>query len=140
MQLRRLHSLYQVSALKPLAALACAMVLIGAARDSDDAVLAKQLAGRVPGQPVDCISAHDADGPTIINKRTLLYRSFGTIYRNDLPAECRSMTDTSTIIVDVYGGQLCEHDHFRTREPGDVIPSAYCFLGKFTPYTKPKRR
>jgi hypothetical protein len=128
-----------MSALKPFAALACAVVLIGATHDSDQAALAKQLAGRVPGQPVNCIDLHNTEGPTVINKRTLLYRSFGTIYRNELPSECRSMTDYSTIIVDVYGGQLCEHDHFRTREPGDVVPSAFCFLGKFTPYTLPKK-
>jgi hypothetical protein len=128
-----------MSPLKPLAAIACAALLIGAARDSDEKVLARLTQGRVPGAPVRCIDNNDIEGPTVVNDHTLIYRRFGTVYRNDLPAACRSLTDYSTIISTVYGGQLCEHDRFRAREPGEVVPSQFCFLGKFTPYTKPKR-
>ena len=43
----------------------------------------------------------------------------------------------STMIVDVYGGQLCRNDRFRLVEPGLSIPSAYCRFSGFTPYDKP---
>jgi hypothetical protein len=128
-----------MSAARAMLAIGGAVLLMGAARDSDEAVLAKQLAGRVPGKPVDCIDAQFADGPMVINHRTILYRVGATVYRNDLPSECRPLTETSTVIAELYSNQICYHDRFRTREPGETIPSQFCFFGRFTPYTKPKR-
>jgi hypothetical protein len=100
--------------------------------------LAKELEGRVPGKPVECISTGFSDGPQIIDSRTILYHPVGkTVYRNDLEADCPSLEPLTTMVIEVHGSQYCRNDRFRVVTPGMSIPSATCRLGKFTPYTKP---
>jgi hypothetical protein len=98
------------------------------------------LAGRVAGAPVDCVDQSRLGGPDIIDNRTILYRqSLGRIWRNDLPAACPGLRPNTTLIVEIYGSQLCRNDHFRSRDPGSIIPGPICRLGKFTPYDLPKK-
>jgi uncharacterized protein DUF6491 len=102
-----------------------------------DRDLAHELAGRTAGKPTDCISASSAEGPQIIDNKTILYRENGrTVWRNDLESGCPSLAPMNTLIVELHGGQICRHDRFRVLEPGANIPSAYCMMGKFTPYRK----
>lgn len=120
-----------------LAAIVGAM-LVAPAIGRDDP-LAKELAGRVAGQPVDCVNLSRLNGPTIIDENTIIYRENGRrIWRNDLAGECRGLRPLSTLVVDVYGSHLCRNDHFRALEPGSSIPTAYCRLGSFTPYDRIK--
>lgn len=100
--------------------------------------LADALGDRVPGTPQDCISPGITDGPQIIDDRTLLYRQGTRLYRNDLVSTCPSLAPMTTVIVEMRGSQLCRNDQFRVLTPGTSIPSGYCRLGKFTPYTRPK--
>ncbi|WP_084582757.1 hypothetical protein [Sphingomonas azotifigens] len=100
--------------------------------------LASALGDRVPGKPQDCISPGYTDGPQIIDTRTLLYRQGARLYRNTLAAECPSLAPLTTVIVEMRGSQLCRNDQFRVLTPGTTIPSGYCRLGNFTPYTRPK--
>jgi hypothetical protein len=122
----------------PLAALG----LLGAAAPAaprEDA-LASALAGRVAGTPVDCVDHARLGGPQIIDEKTLIYRESGRrIWRNDLIGSCPGLRPMDTLIVDVFGSQLCRNDHFRALTPGTTIPSAICRLGKFTPYDKPAK-
>lgn len=102
--------------------------------------LARALAGRVAGKPVQCIDHARLAGPEIIDERTILYRENGRrTWRNDLPDQCRGLRPFSTMIVEPFGSQLCRNDRFRTIEPGSSIPTAYCRLGSFTPYDRPDR-
>ena len=102
--------------------------------------LADALAGRVAGQPVECVEKSRLDGPQIIDEKTLIYRESGRrIWRNDLIGPCPGLRPMDTLIVDIYGSQLCRNDHFRALEPGTHIPGAYCRLGLFTPYDKPPK-
>lgn len=102
--------------------------------------LAKALAGRVAGQSVDCVEQSRLDGPEIIDERTILYRENGRrTWRSDLPERCPGLRPFVTLVVEIYGSQLCRNDQFRTIEPGSRIPTSYCRLGAFTPYDKPGR-
>jgi hypothetical protein len=101
--------------------------------------LAKALAGHVAGKTVECIDPKMTDGPQIIGHDTLLYRGGGTIYKTTVIGPCPSLEQGVTVINDIYGGQLCRNDKFRTIEPGMTIPSNYCRLGAFTEYTPVKR-
>ena len=102
-----------------------------------DRALEKELKGRTPGAPVNCIgSSPGVNGPQIIDHNTLLYREGRTVWRNELPSECRNLEEGNTLIVEINGGQLCANDHFRVVEPGMSIPGPTCRLGKFTPYRK----
>ena len=103
-----------------------------------DRDLAKATEGRVAGKPQDCIPINRAGGPQIIDKQTLVYTDMGTVYVNRLPAACPSLDRNDTIISEVYGGNLCRNDRFRSLQPGTSIPGAYCQLGSFTPYRKAK--
>ena len=129
----------------PLSVAAAALVAtagVAARHDSSaDAQrdLAKALAGHVAGKTDQCIDPHMADGPQIIGNDTLLYRSGGTIWKTQVIGPCPSLREGVTIISDVYGGQLCRNDKFRTIEPGMHIPSPYCRLGGFTEYKPIKR-
>jgi len=108
--------------------------------NSDARDLAKALAGRTPGKPVDCVSSSWVEGPQIIGDRILLYREGGRVMRNDLPAACPGLDDDSIIVAEIHGSQLCRSDLFYTlQRGGSRIPGPHCQLGKFTPYEKPKR-
>ena len=98
------------------------------------------LAGRVAGKPVDCVEQSRLGGPQIIDSKTLIYRESGRrVWRNDLVGECPGLRPMDTLIVDVYGSQLCRNDHFRAISPGDRIPGPYCRFGQFIPYDKPAK-
>ena len=101
-----------------------------------DRDLAEELKGLTPGAPVNCIGNTTTNGPQVIDKDTILYRSGRTVYRNELPSECRNLEAGNTLIIELHGGQICENDRFRVLEPGANIPGPYCRLGKFTPYKK----
>ena len=98
------------------------------------------LAGRIAGKPVDCVDHSRLDGPQVIDNKTLIYRESGRrIWRNDLIGECPGLQPMDTLIVDIFGTQLCRNDHFRALTPGLRIPGPICRLGKFTPYDKPAK-
>jgi hypothetical protein len=103
-----------------------------------DAELADALKGRVAGEPVTCISTVGVTrGPQIIDRKTILYRDGRRIWRNTLETECPRLEPLNTIVIELYGSQMCQNDRFRMVEPGLSIPGPYCRLGKFVPYTKP---
>ncbi|MES1976238.1 MAG: hypothetical protein V4472_27600 [Pseudomonadota bacterium] len=123
-----------------LGAIALTIAACATAADTDRASkdLEKALAGRTAGQPTDCISTMSADGPRIVDDRTLLYGSGRTIWRTTIEA-CPSLRPGDILIVEMHGSQLCRNDLFRTTEPGAVIPGPYCRMGHFVPYTRPTR-
>jgi hypothetical protein len=98
------------------------------------------LEGRIAGKPVRCIDAQ-LNRPEIVDEHTILYRSTGRrVYRTGPVGACPSLRPLTTLVVDVYGGQLCRNDRFRVITPGLRIPSAYCRFTEFTPYYKPPSR
>jgi hypothetical protein len=123
----------------PIALAAAALVasagIAATHRDRGADELAKALAGHVEGKTIECIDPKMVDGPQIIDHQTLLYRRAGTIYKANIIGPCPSLEDGNTVVNEIYGGQLCRNDKFRTIAPGESIPSAYCRLGGFTEYT-----
>lgn len=101
--------------------------------------LAKALAGRVPGKPENCISRSRVGGPEIIDDRNLLYQQSGArIWRNELSDKCATLRGNDYLVIETFGDQICRYDRFRVVNRDSGIPSAYCILGRFTPYDKPK--
>lgn len=120
---------------RAIAALAL-VASIGAAAPAKDDV-AKALAGRVPGKAENCITLSRVDGPQIVDAETILYRQSGRrVWRTGPVGHC-SLRPLDTLVVEVWGGQLCRNDRFRVITPGLSIPSAYCRFDSFTPYDKP---
>lgn len=117
----------------------CASQHVEQAREAEaSADLHEALAGYSAGETHDCIDPKFSTGPQVIGTHTLLYRSGGTIMRNDLLSACPSLRKDSTVITEIFGGRLCRNDRFRTIEPGQSIPSGYCRLGNFTEYDRDK--
>lgn len=105
----------------------------GAARALD-----KALAGRSAGTPIDCIDRTSLSGPEIIDSTTLIYRSGSHVWRNTLEGSCPALRQSSILIIEAHGSQMCRNDLFRATEQGSSVPGPICRLGKFTPYEKPK--
>ncbi|SFO08107.1 hypothetical protein [Sphingomonas sp. OK281] len=97
------------------------------------------LAGRRAGTPVRCVNLQLLNGPEIVDAQTILYRQSGKrIWKTGPVGECPSLRPLDTLIVEVYGGQLCRNDRFRTVSAGMSIPSGSCRFRDFTPYDKVK--
>lgn len=107
-------------------------------RTSDTArELRTAIGDRVAEAPRDCVSTMGLDGPQIIGGQTLIYRSGGRVYRNDIEGGCPGLAPMATVIVEVHGSQLCRNDRFQALQTGSRIPGPYCRLGAFTPYRRP---
>lgn len=95
------------------------------------------LAGRVAGPPQRCIGRPGNQGPVIADEGLILYRTTGKrIWRATVIGPCPGIRPFNTLILEVYGSQLCRNDRFRTLPPQSIIPSAYCRFGEFIPYDK----
>lgn len=114
-------------------ALALAVTASASGRERRD-----PLAGYVPGPPQRCITLSTQPyGPSVVDARTILYREGGRrVWRTGPVGACPALRSDSILIVEVFGGQLCENDRFRVAQPNDIIPSGYCRFTRFTPYTK----
>ncbi len=119
--------------IRPLMLVALALPLMAAKSDP--------LAGRAQGQPANCINLSQSNGPSIIDDHTILYTEGAgrRVWKTGPVGACPSLAPLNTLIVEVYGGQLCRNDRFRVLTPGTSIPSAYCRFTQFTPYTRVKK-
>jgi hypothetical protein len=119
--------------IRPLALLALALPLMAAKSDP--------LAGRVAGAPSNCINLSQNNGPSIIDDHTILYTEGAgrRVWKTGPVGRCPSLEPLGTLVVEVYGGQLCRNDRFRVLTPGTRIPSGYCRFTAFTPYTRAPR-
>lgn len=116
--------------IRALALLLIAGLSIGAKRDP--------LAGRVAGQPVDCIGLSQNASPVILDQRTILYREGAQrLWRTGPVGSCPSLRPDHILIVEIFGAQICRNDRFRTLSPNTSIPSGYCRFTRFTPYDRP---
>lgn len=102
-----------------------------------DARLASAIGDRVAGEPSRCIDPSLLDGPQVVAPDTVIYRENASRIWVSKVEACPSLRATSTLIVDIYGSNLCRNDRFRTIEPGTSIPGPYCRFNDFTPFEKP---
>jgi hypothetical protein len=122
----------------PLIALALAAgIAVGpaAADDADD--VAKMLKGRVAQAPVECLDAGVRNGPAVVGGK-LIYSGGSKIWVTEVIGACPGLRGDPLIINEIFTGQLCRNDRFRTMARGTSIPGAYCRIGGFTPYVKVK--
>lgn len=103
-------------------------------KEKNEARLAEMLKGRTAGEPVSCISAYQSDKLEVIERVGLVYKAGDTIYvaRPSDPDQLRD----DIIVIDRFGGQLCNTDVVRTVDRSGGFFTGVVFLGKFTPYKK----
>lgn len=102
---------------------------------SDTAELADALKGRVAEPPQRCINASSLEAPRIIGE-TLVYRQGGRLFVTRAEGGCPSLIGDPLLITEIYGGNLCRNDRFRTVPRGTSIPGPTCRFGDFVPYSR----
>ncbi len=102
--------------------------------------LDKELAGKVAGTPLNCISNFNSTNMVRISDDILLYRVSGNlVYKNNLRSSCPGLArDDDIIVSEQYGGQKCRGDLVRLVDRTSGIPGPVCSLGEFVPYRKNK--
>jgi len=101
-----------------------------------EAELARLLAGRVAGQPVDCIDMHRVISSHIVPGTAIVYDAGGVLYVNRPRAGAESMDDWDIMINRLWSSQLCSIDTVELVDQGSRMYSGSVFLGEFVPYRR----
>lgn len=98
--------------------------------------LDKLLAGKVPGEPVRCISSFNASQLQVLGDNVLVYRvSKKLLYRNNLEGGCNGLAQGDTLVMNrVIASQYCRGDIARVVDLRNNITRGSCSLGDFIPY------
>jgi hypothetical protein len=103
------------------------------AERGEDPEVTKALAGKVPGEPRDCLSLVDARSSSSY-EGTILYRvSRKLTWRNDMNG-CPSLRDDRIPVIEVRGSQICRGDIVRLADRFSGAEWGACTFGKFVPY------
>ena len=103
-------------------------------------LLTKELAGKVAGTPINCISGFNSTNVVRVSDDILLYRVSGNlVYKNTLRSSCPGLArDSDIMVTEQFGGQKCRGDLIKLVDRTSGIPGPVCSLGQFTPYRKDK--
>ena len=101
--------------------------------------LEKQLAGKIPGEPLRCLPNYRSNDTIRVSDNILLYRSGGNlVYRNDLKSSCPGLArDSDIMVVRQFGSSTCSGDFFHLVDRSSGIRGPTCVFGEFVPYRKP---
>ena len=100
--------------------------------------LASALAGRTPGQPVNCIPTFRANEMQVIDDETILFRDGSTIYLQKTKGSCPGLASGANTLVTRSRGinQLCSGDIQRLGNLPSGVGAGACVFGPFVPYTR----
>lgn len=109
--------------------------------DKQGIVLAKELDGKVAGEPLRCISDFNAANLIRVSDDILLYRvSSKLVYKNNLKGTCSGLArDSDIIVTEQFGSQKCNGDIIRLVDRTSGMQGGFCSLGDFVPYRKPRK-
>lgn len=101
--------------------------------------LDKQLAGKIPGEPLKCLPSYRSTDTIRVSDSILLYRSGSNlVYRNDLKSSCPGLArDSDIMVVRQFGSSTCSGDFFHLVDRSSGIRGPTCVFGEFVPYRKP---
>ena len=118
------------------ATLAAAPPALARPRLTPEQQLSKLLAGRVAGQPQDCISLYPTQHTQVIDKTAVVYESGGTLYVNR-PDNPQDLGRDDILVTDLRGTtQLCSIDVVNLRDRTSFFYDGFVSLGKFVPYRR----
>ena len=101
-----------------------------------EAELAQAVAGRVAGQPVDCIDLHNVRSSHIIPGTAIVYDAGSVVYVNRPRGGAESMDQWDIMVNRLYSSQLCSVDTVQLIDQGSRMYSGTVFLGEFVPYRR----
>ncbi|WP_294393560.1 hypothetical protein [uncultured Sphingomonas sp.] len=121
--------------------LGCAALLATpslAKRQDPDFELAKLLAGRSPGKPVDCLPLSRYSDTRTIGS-TVAYRVASTWYVNRFSGGCPSLRPGNALVSRHNSSRICRGDIAQVVIPSAGVPLGSCVFDSFTPYTSPRK-
>ena len=127
-------------------ALLVGSALLGAApasaapRLSPEAELAREIEGRVAGEPVDCVNLSSIRSSRIISRTAIIYDAGSTIYVNRPRVGRESLDSWDTLVTRPFGGRLCSIDVVQLYDTSARMQTGTVFLGNFVPYRKVRSR
>ena len=98
--------------------------------------LDRALAGRVAGEPVDCVSLSRVRNSRIIEGTAILYDEGSTIYVNRPRSGAEELSSWDTQVSRTLGDRLCSTDTVRMVDPSTGFLQGIVFLGEFVPYRR----
>lgn len=101
--------------------------------------LAKALAGRTAGAPVNCIPNFQGKARMeVVDDWTILFREGDTVYVQNTQGRCNRISNGGyALVTRQYGSQqLCAGDINQLVEPTTGIQGGSCVYGQFVPYRK----
>ena len=122
-----------------LAAIVVATPALAASRDTPDVQLAKLLAGRVAGTPVNCITLSGSQSSQVIPGKAIVYRTGARLYVNTPRSGADSLGNDDILVTRTIGSQLCSIDTVNLIDRGSRFQRGFVILGPFVPYDRPKR-
>ncbi|MDE2303062.1 MAG: hypothetical protein KGK11_10940 [Sphingomonadales bacterium] len=129
-------------AILPIAALIALAASPALAKDtpSGEQQLARLLAGRVAGKPMDCIPLLTADeNVQVIDKTAIVYGGGDVIYVNR-PSEADQLSSDDMLIDEPTNDEVCSIDTITLRDRYTNVYDGFVGLGQFVPYTRvPKK-
>lgn len=113
---------------------------LAAAHRVDPSVrLARVIGDRVPGKPVDCIGLSSITSSQIIEGKAIVYAVGSRLYVNEPRSGASSLHADDVLLTRTFGSQLCSIDTVRLIDRTSRFPRGFVSLGRFVPYSKPKR-
>ena len=98
--------------------------------------LAELLAGRVAGEPQNCIRSRLNDRVTVIDNTAIVYGRGGTIYVQRTAHPDRIDSRDTLVSRRFNGSQVCRQDIVTTIDPFTGIFTGAVFFEEFIPYTR----
>lgn len=97
--------------------------------------LDKVLAGRVAGEPVNCIPQWQAREMQVFDKTAIVFGAGDTVWVN-VPHNRDHLDDDDIMVTRTSTGELCSIDIVQTLDRAGRFPNGFLNLGKFVPFRK----
>jgi hypothetical protein len=109
------------------------------ARAQED--LRRELAGKVPGRPVDCLQSSRSGDMQVVDDNTILFKEGSRTYVQSPVGGCRPLgSGQYTLVTHSFGGMgLCRGDIARVVDLTGGFTVGSCTLNAFVPYERPRR-
>jgi len=102
-----------------------------------EAELERTIAGRVAGEPVNCISLRGSTSSQIIDDTAIVYRIGSTLYVNRPRSGAESLDRDDTQVNRFFGdSRLCNTDAVRLIDAHSGFMTGIVLLGDFVPYRR----
>jgi hypothetical protein len=104
----------------------------------DQQELDKVLAGRVAGEPINCLPTFRTGDMRIIDDWTILFEEGSIIYLQNPRGGCPGIENHRNVLVTrlMGTGQLCSGDISHLVDASTGIGGGACVFGPFVPYTR----